>query len=95
MKEKQIQIPEQTLFDGLMICHIVLNDEIRAFLSQDKLEVIERFQNALETKLNKMVLHDIYTKSKDMNLTEEEREKARQDYLDRKGISKVFKILGD
>lgn len=90
-KQKQVQISEETFFDALMICHSILDDEIRDCLDQDKLEIVERFQKALEVKLDKMVLHDIYTKSKDTNLTDEEREKARQEYLDRKGIHKNFR----
>ena len=76
-KQKQVQIPEEVFWDSLKICYIVLDDEIRGCLSQDKLEIVERFQNALEVKLNKMVLHDIYSKSKDTNLTDEERELRR------------------
>ena len=90
-KQKQVQIPEETFFDALIICHSILDNEIRDCLDQDKLEVVERFQKALEVKLDKMVLHDIYTKSKDSNLTDEEREKARQEYLDRKGIHANFR----
>ena len=90
-KQKQVQIPEELFWDSLKISYIVLNDEIRGFLDQDKLEVVERFQKALEVKLDKMVLHDLYTKSKDTTLTDEEREKARQEYLDHKGIHKAFR----
>lgn len=90
-KTKQVQIPEETFFDALMICHSVLDDEIRDCLDQDKLKIVERFQKALEVKLDKIVLRDIYTKSKDSNLTDEEREKARQEYLDRKGIHANFR----
>ena len=90
-KQKQVQIPEEVFWDGLKVCYLVLDDEIRAYLSQDKLEVVERFQQALEVKLDKMVLHDLYTKSKDTSLSEEEREQARQDYLDRRGINKDFR----
>lgn len=90
-KQKQIQIPEEVFWDSLKISYIVLDDDIRGYLSQDKLEVVERFQKALEVKLDKMVLHDLYTKSKDSKLTEEEREQARQDYLDRRGINKNFR----
>ena len=90
-KQKQVQIPEEVFWDSLKICYIVLDDEIRDCLDQNKLEVVERFQQALEVKLDKMVLHDLYTKSKDTNLSEEEREQARQDYLDRRGINKDFR----
>lgn len=90
-EKKQVQISKETFFDALMVCYSVLDDEIRSYLSQDELEVVERFQKALEVKLDKMVLHDIYSKSKDTSLTEKEREKARQEYLDHKGIRKNFR----
>lgn len=90
-KQKQVQIPVEVFWDSLKVCYLVLDDEIRGFLDQDKLNVVERFQNALEDKLDKMVLHDIYSKSKDTTLTDEEREKARQEYLDRKGIHGNFR----
>ena len=90
-KQKQVQIPEEVFWDSLKVCYLVLDDEIRDCLDQDKLEVVERFQQALEVKLDKMVLHDIYTKSKDANLTDTEREQARQEYLNRKGIHKNFR----
>ena len=90
-KQKQVQIPEKTFFDALMVCYSVLNDEIRACLTEDKLEIIERLENALNDKLDKMVLHNIYTKSKDTNLTDTEREQARKEYLDRKGVHKDFR----
>ena len=89
--KKQIQIPEELFWDSLKVSYFVLDDEVRGFLDQDKLKVVEGFQKALEVKLDKMVMHDLYTKSKDSNLTEEEREKARQDYLDRKGIHTDFR----
>ena len=63
-KQKQVQIPEKTFFDALMVCHIVLNDEIRNYLTQDKLNIVERLETALNDKLDKMVTHDLYSKSK-------------------------------
>lgn len=90
-KQKQVQIPEEVFWDSLKVCYLVLDDEIRDCLDQNKLEVVERFQQALEVKLDKMVLHDLYTKSKDTSLSDAEREKARQDYLDRKGIHTDFR----
>lgn len=90
-RQKQIQISEETFWDSLKVCYLVLNNQVRESLEQDKLEVVERLQKALEIKLDKMVLHDIYTKSKDTSLSDEERERARQEYLDRKGIHKNFR----
>ena len=89
--EKQIQLPEEVFWDGLKVCYFALNDEIRAYLNENDLKVVERFQRALESKLDKMVLHDLYSKSKDTNLTDKERERARQEYLDRKGVHTNFR----
>ena len=44
----------------------------------------------LEKKLDALVLRELYGKSKTA-LTEEEREKARQEYLDRRGIPNSFR----
>ena len=44
----------------------------------------------LEKKLDAVVLRELYGKSKTAP-TEEEREKARQEYLDRRGISDSFR----
>ena len=90
-KQKQVQISEKTFCDMFMVCHIVLNDEIRACLEKDKLDIVERLEVALNDKLDKMVLHNIYSKSKDTNLTDTEREQARQEYLNRKGIHRDFR----
>lgn len=46
--------------------------------------------DALETKLDKLVKHELYSASKTAE-TPEEREKARQKYLDMVGIHKDFR----
>ncbi len=46
--------------------------------------------NGLLAKLDKMIDHDLYTKSKTAH-TEKEREQARQEYLKRRGINEDFK----
>ena len=51
----------------------------------------ERIRSALNEKMKKCIDRDLYTKSKNKNLSPEEREKARQEYLDRKGIPKSFR----
>lgn len=48
-------------------------------------------QKVLERKVNSMYLHDLYSKSMDKTLSEKEREKARQQYLDSKGIPDAFR----
>ncbi len=44
----------------------------------------------LEKKLDKMVMHDLYGKFKTAP-TEEEREQARKEYLDRRGVPESFR----
>ena len=44
----------------------------------------------LEKKLDKMVMRDLYGKFKTA-LTEEEREQARKEYLDRRGVPESFR----
>lgn len=53
-------------------------------------ERIEEALIATKAKLNTMVNHEIYSKSKTAP-TEEEREKSRQEYLDRVGIHPDFR----
>jgi len=47
-------------------------------------------KKGLEQKMDTMVERELYTKSKTAP-TEEEREKARQEYLDRRGIQADFR----
>jgi hypothetical protein len=47
-------------------------------------------EKALQEKLDSMINRDLYTKYK-TGATPEEREKARQEYLDRKGIPTDFR----
>lgn len=73
MKEKQVQIPKWLFMD--MIKLVIFGQEVDT----------ERMAQALTDKIDSMVLHDTYTKSKTA-LTKEEREAARQKYLDDRGI---------
>ena len=50
----------------------------------------EPIQKGLQEKLDKIVERNLYTQSKTAD-TVEEREKARLEYLDRKGISEKFR----
>lgn len=81
MKEKQIQISEQFFIELL---NFVVDEEVRTTENQDRL--IKSFQR----KIDKMVEHDLYTTYK-TSKNDEEREQARQEYLDRKGIPKDFR----
>ena len=73
MKEKQVQIPEWLFID--MIKLVIFDSQVD----------IDKMAKALTDKVNAMALHDTYTKSKTAH-TEEEREAARQKYLDDRGI---------
>ena len=78
-REKQVQIPQK-----------VLISLIRYFLIKKTEEDEKAITEALENKLEAMIRHDLYTKSK-IAETDEEREKARQEYLDRIGMHKDFR----
>ena len=67
---KNVQVPQQ-LFMKLLRYHL-LDDSCT-----------EDVKKGLELKMNTMVERELYTKSKNAP-TEEEREKARQEYLDRR-----------
>ncbi len=75
---KQVQI-SQELFVQLIHYHLMEDSS-----HEDEIRI------GLEKKLDAMVLRELYEKSKTA-LTEEEREKARQEYLDRRGISDSFR----
>ena len=75
---KNVQIPSD-LFVALVQYHLMENDDC-----------IDAIRQGLEKKLNSLVLHDLYEKSKTAP-TEEEREKARQEYLDRRGVRHSFR----
>ena len=74
---KNVQIPQE-LFMKLLRYHL-LDDSCT-----------EDVKKGLEQKMNTMVERELYTKSKTAP-TEEEREKARQEYLDRRGIQADFR----
>ena len=75
---KMIQIPE-SLFVELMKYHVLgIEDSL------------PEIQKGLEQKYEAMMRRELYTKSKTAP-SEEEREKARQEYLDRRGIQADFR----
>ena len=71
---KNIQISEE-LFFALLKYHLVETDD-----------VLPEIKKGLEDKLEAMVRRDLYTKYKTAP-TEEEREKARQEYLEKVGMA--------
>lgn len=77
---KMVQIPEELFYD--LVRYFVLNDT-----SETRLKAIS---DALEVKIDNMVKHELYTASKTAE-TSAEREKARQQYLDKVGMRDSFR----
>ena len=75
---KNVQIPYE-LFFQLMKYHLMEGESCEVDI-----------RRGLEKKLDALVMHELYTKSK-MAVTEEEREKARKEYLDRRGVPESFR----
>ena len=75
---KNIQISEE-LFFALLKYQLVETDD-----------VFPEIKKGLEDKLEAMVRRDLYTKYKTAP-TEEEREKARQEYLEKVGMHRDFR----
>ena len=73
-----MQISEE-LFIVLLKYHLVEIDD-----------VLPEIKKGLEEKLEAMVRRDLYTKYKTAP-TEEEKEKARKEYLDRRGVPESFR----
>lgn len=62
---------------------------VKYFLLEQE-EFLPKIQKGLEQKLDALVMRELYTKYK-VALTEEEKEKARKEYLDRRGVSESFR----
>lgn len=77
---KNVQIPQELFFE--LVRYFCLDDT-----STERYKAIS---GALEDKLDKMIRHETYSASKTAE-TPEEREKARQRYLDLVGIHKDFR----
>lgn len=75
---KNVQISEE-LFFSLIKYHLM-----------DMQELQPQIQKALEQKMDSMVKRQIYTAYK-IAPTEEERKKARQEYLDKIGMNQDFR----
>lgn len=78
---KNIQIPEE-LFADLVKYHMFgMKDE----------EIIERIKTGLQTKYDTIEKRTMYSVMRDKNVSPEERETARQQYLDSIGLSDSFR----
>ncbi|MDD3363311.1 MAG: complexin-2 [Hespellia sp.] len=75
---KYIQISEE-LFSALIKYHLL---EIQ--------EMLPEIEKGLMDKMDRIVMRELYTQSKTA-LSEEEKEKARQEYLDKKGIPESYR----
>ena len=75
---KNVQIPYE-LFMMLLRYHLVEDDTC-----------LEEIRQGLEKKLDSLVQHELYGKFKTAS-TQEQREKARQEYLDRRGVPDSFR----
>ena len=78
MKNRNVQIPYELFFQLLQ------------YFLMENYENEEIIRQGLERKLDTMVNRELYSKYKTAP-TEEEREKARQEYLDRRGIPENFR----
>ena len=79
MQNRNVQIPYELFLQLLSI-----------FFGWTTMMVKEKIRLGLEQKLDAMVNREMYSKFKTAP-TEEEREKFRQEYLDRKGIQESFR----
>ena len=80
MRDKSVTIPE-TLFVELSQYFL---------LDKKDSDTERRIKKGLSDKLDRIVNHNLYTASKTAS-TAEEREQARQEYLDRVGVPESFR----
>ena len=81
MKNRNVQIPYELFFQLLQ------------YFLMENYESEEIIRQGLERKLDTMVNRELYSKYKTAP-TEEEREKSRQEYLDRRGIPQFSGVKG-
>jgi hypothetical protein len=77
---KTVQIPIETF---VALCKVHL-------MGADDEDTLESIKTSLEGKLDALVKHDTYTAYKTAE-TPQERERARQDYLNRVGMHQDFR----
>ena len=78
MQNRNVQIPYELFFQLLQ------------YFLMDNYDGEEIIRLGLEKKLDRMVMRDLYGKFKTAP-TEEERERARKEYLDRRGVPESFR----
>lgn len=75
---KNVQISQELFF--VLMKYFLIGQE----------ELLPEIQKGLEQKLDSLVMRELYTKYKTAP-TEEEREKARREYLDKRGVPDSFR----
>ena len=78
MSERKVQIPEKVFYE-LVKFHLL-----------GKTDAEEEIKTQLLKKLDALAEHQLYTKSKKA-ASQNEREQARKEYLERRGISAAFR----
>lgn len=81
---KTVQISEELFMD---LCRVILG-------GVDDPETVSRTSRELNDKLDRIVARGLYSTMNDPSKSPQEREKARQDYLDARGIPTSFRWGG-
>ena len=79
-----VQISEELFMD---LCRVILG-------GVDDPETMSRTSRGLNDKLDRIVARGLYSTMHDPSKSPQEREKARQDYLDARGIPTSFRLGG-
>lgn len=61
------------------------------YLENDTNELKNEITKQIEYKIDSLWKHELYSKYKDKKLTDQEREKARQEYLNAVGVHPSFR----
>ena len=83
-KPKTVQISEELFMD---LCRVILG-------GVDDPETVSRTSRGLNDKLDRIVARGLYSTMHDPSVSPQERERARQDYLDARGIPTSFRWGG-
>ena len=83
-QSKTVQISEELFMD---LCRVILG-------GVDDPETVSRTSRGLNDKLDRIVARGLYSTMHDPLKSPQEREKARQDYLDSRGIPNSFRWEG-
>lgn len=83
-KPKTVQISEELFMD---LCRVILG-------GLDDPDIVLRASRGLHDKLDRITARDLYSAMHDPSKSPQEREKARRDYLDARGIPDSFRWGG-